>query len=228
MSAHQSPSFVYGVAIPAYNAERTLAEAIDSVLRQTVPPSEVIVVDDGSTDGTADLAAGFGGLVRVVSQPNRGPAAATDAALAALTAPILAGLDADDLWRPEKAERQLQALAGNPDLDAVFCRAGIFRHGDAPGATIRSQDLWGRSAMMMRRPAADRIGPVQAVDGSRTVGEMIRWLDLGRRLGLRFEMMPHILADRRIIPGSLSYDRNGHGLVTMLRASLHERRRHVR
>ncbi len=210
----------YGVGVPALNAARTLHAALDSILAQTVAAAAVIVVDDGSTDSTARIATTFGPPVRVVSQDNRGPADATDRGWAELDTPLLAALDADDLWRPDKAERQIAALAASPGLDAVFCRATVFAHGSDPAAASRTQDLWGRSAIMIRREAALRLGPVQAAGGGRELGEMIRWIDRGRRLGLVFRMMPEILADRRIIPGSLSHGRTASALLSVVRDRL--------
>ena len=98
--------------IPAYNAERYLAEAVDSALAQTHPNCEVIVVDDGSTDATAEILAGYGDRIRVVRQKNAGTAAACDAGAAAARGGWIAFLDADDVWLPEKIELQLARCAG--------------------------------------------------------------------------------------------------------------------
>ena len=95
----------YSVVIPAFNAEATLGETIRSALEQTVPPAEILVVDDGSTDGTDAVAAGFADRVRVIRQDNAGPGAATSRGLAAVETPFAATLDADDLWLPGKAVR---------------------------------------------------------------------------------------------------------------------------
>jgi glycosyltransferase involved in cell wall biosynthesis len=92
--------------IPVHNGERHLAEAIQSVLAQTLPPGEIIVVDDGSTDASAAIAQSFGAPVRVLAQPNLGPAAARNLGLAHATGDLLAFLDADDLWTPNKLARQ--------------------------------------------------------------------------------------------------------------------------
>lgn len=122
----------YGVVIPAYNAARTFRAAIDYILLQTVPPDAVVVVDDGSTDDTANIAAAFGPPVRLLSQENQGPGHATDRGWAVLDNTFLAGLDADDLWHAEKAERQIEELLNFPEVDAVFCRS------NAPASAIRA------------------------------------------------------------------------------------------
>jgi glycosyltransferase involved in cell wall biosynthesis len=94
--------------IPAFNVERYLPIALQSVRAQTLQPAEIIVVDDGSQDGTRAVAEAAG--VRVVAQPNSGLSAARNAGVAAATQPWIAFLDADDRWEPEKLERQWKAV----------------------------------------------------------------------------------------------------------------------
>jgi glycosyltransferase involved in cell wall biosynthesis len=96
------------VVIPAYNAEAYLREALDSVFAQTRPPDEVVVVDDGSTDRTSEVAASYGDRVRLLRQPNRGEAAARNAGVLAARGALIAFLDADDTWLPRYLESQLR------------------------------------------------------------------------------------------------------------------------
>src|SRR5689334_10135830 len=98
---------VYDVIIPAYNAVETLGRAIDSALAQSLPPHEVVVVDDGSRDATAELAERYGPPVRVIRQSNAGPGAARNRGVQATSSPWVAFLDADDEWLPKKMETQL-------------------------------------------------------------------------------------------------------------------------
>lgn len=86
------------VVIPAYNCADYVAEAVQSVLDQAYPEREIIVVNDGSTDGTLEALHGFGNAIRVVDQENTGPAGARNAGLRAATGDYVALLDADDLW----------------------------------------------------------------------------------------------------------------------------------
>jgi glycosyltransferase involved in cell wall biosynthesis len=102
--------------VPVFNGERYLAEALDSVLGQTYRALEVIVVDDGSTDGTPAVVRTFGARVRCVTQPNAGLAAARNRGLAAATAELVAFLDADDLWLPEKIACQMERFRAHPEL----------------------------------------------------------------------------------------------------------------
>lgn len=114
------------VAIAAYQAERWIATAVESILGQTVAPLELIVVDDGSTDGTAAILAGFGDRIRTISQPNGGAARAFNRAFAAARGHYVAFCGADDVWEPRKLEWQLEALRGDPAIDVAIGHASTF------------------------------------------------------------------------------------------------------
>jgi glycosyltransferase involved in cell wall biosynthesis len=111
------------VIIPTWNRAAEVCAAIDSALAQTVRPFEVIVVDDGSTDDTADVLARYGDAIRVVRQHNQGVAAARNAGIAAARGELLAFLDSDDVWLPRKLELQLQRFGADPELGLVHCGA---------------------------------------------------------------------------------------------------------
>ena len=118
------------VIIPTYNRREILARALDSVLGQTHQPHEVWVVDDGSTDGTAQMLAADYPDVRVIMQENRGVSAARNAGISACSGQWIALLDSDDSWLPTKLERQLDAISANPDLrlchtDEIWIRNGV-------------------------------------------------------------------------------------------------------
>lgn len=114
------------VAIPTYNHANYLGKAIDSVLAQTKPAMEVIVVDDGSTDGTAALAGTYGDRIRYVYQKNRGLSAARNRGTAEARGKWIAFLDSDDWWEPQKLAKQQAALEANPE--AVLCYTGVSVH----------------------------------------------------------------------------------------------------
>jgi glycosyl transferase family 2 len=107
------------VVIPTFNCAAYLAEAVRSVLDQTHPAAEIIVVDDGSTDDTASVVATFGGSVTYLRQDNAGVAAARNAGLARATGQFIAFLDADDFWAPDKLRMQLAVMDICPDVDLV-------------------------------------------------------------------------------------------------------------
>lgn len=114
-----SPPLV-SVIIPAYNATRTLQETVQSALSQTMSDFEIIIVDDGSSDDTLEVARSIEDeRVRVLTQPNGGVAAARNAGIRAASGKYVALLDADDLWVPHKLERQLEVLESGQDVYAV-------------------------------------------------------------------------------------------------------------
>jgi teichuronic acid biosynthesis glycosyltransferase TuaG len=121
------------VVIPSYNAAKYLAETLESVRAQTFRNYEVIVVDDGSTDRTFDIAARFEG-VRRLRQANRGAAAARNAGIGAARGAYVAFLDADDLWLPKKLEKQVAYLEQNPKAAWIYSDARVFD--SASGRTI--------------------------------------------------------------------------------------------
>jgi glycosyltransferase involved in cell wall biosynthesis len=114
------------VAIAAYNEERWIAETLESVLAQTLPAHEVIVIDDGSTDGTARELARFDRRVRVLSHANRGLPATLNRAFGEATGDYVALCGADDLWSSHKLEWQAEAIAAHPDVDVAFGHARMF------------------------------------------------------------------------------------------------------
>lgn len=109
------------VIIPTYNYGRFIAQTIDSALGQTLPPREVIVVDDGSTDSTPEILARYGERIRVIRKQNGGVAAARNTGAEAAAGDLLAFLDADDIWLPQKLERQVQRFEEEPTLGLVHC-----------------------------------------------------------------------------------------------------------
>src|SRR5205085_1356900 len=100
--------------IPCYNGARFLRETLHSVLRQTYPVHEVIVIDDGSTDESASIAASFGSPVRVIRQANHGESIARNRGIELAVGDWIALLDADDIWEPSKLERQAHAVRSAP------------------------------------------------------------------------------------------------------------------
>jgi glycosyltransferase involved in cell wall biosynthesis len=111
-----SETAAISVVVPAYNAERWIGRAITSVLRQTVRPAEIVVVDDGSTDGTAEAVQKQGPTIRYFQQKNSGPSVARNRGIQEAKSEWIAFLDADDEWLPHKIESQLLALEKNLDL----------------------------------------------------------------------------------------------------------------
>lgn len=123
------------VIIPTFNRAAQVGNAIDSVQHQTYQNVEIIIVDDGSTDDTPDVLAGYGSTVRVVTQKNRGVAAARNAGLNASRGDVITMLDSDDAWLPSKVERQMRILdAAGVSVPACLCNA-IVEHEGGPETT---------------------------------------------------------------------------------------------
>jgi glycosyltransferase involved in cell wall biosynthesis len=145
--------------IPAYNAARTVGKAVESCLNQTHPPIEVLVVDDGSTDGTAAVVADFGAPVRLERKPNGGPASARNYAAQLARGDWLGFLDADDRWLPRKLEKQL-TLDTSDDVAVIQTLTGGSTQ-QIPQEVTFSQ-LWETnlvctSSVLIRRSVFERL-----------------------------------------------------------------------
>lgn len=112
------------VVMPVYNAETTVVKALDSLRAQTSAPFEIIVVNDGSTDGTAKLLKKQSGIT-LINRPHRGIVPALNDALGASSGEYIARMDADDLCRPRRFEKQAALLSENPDIGVAGCRVGF-------------------------------------------------------------------------------------------------------
>lgn len=183
--------------IPAFDAADTLAETLASVAAQSRPADETVVVDDGSADATAEIAARFAPRVRVLRQANAGPAAAFNAALAASTGEFVAPLDADDLWPADRLAVQAAWLDAHPEIDGVG-GAMAWLAGPAD-ETPRPCRLAG--AMLIRRRCFAVAGSYAAELRS---GHHIEWIARAEAAGLRFAVLDHVTLLRRTRPGSLS------------------------
>jgi glycosyltransferase involved in cell wall biosynthesis len=168
--AHPSIS----VAVPAYNAAPWIATTIESVLAQSSPPLEIVVVDDGSTDGTAEELERFGDRVRVIAQENRGPSAAYNRAFAAAGGDYIAMCPADDVWEPCKLQWQGEALSAQPEIDITFGHAREFGLSDQeydrpPGRGVLENGAFCRAMFetclipaptaLIRRELYEQLGP---------------------------------------------------------------------
>jgi glycosyltransferase involved in cell wall biosynthesis len=161
------------VVVPAYNAQEYVAETVRSILSQTHPADEVIVVDDGSTDETLQELARFGGEIRVIRQLNRSAAGAHNTGFGAARGDYVARCDADDLWEPTKLERQVQTLERHPQVDIAFSGAQSFGLSDGPfgphpgeglldrafGQRLYRENFVCSSSTLIRRGLQRRLGP---------------------------------------------------------------------
>jgi glycosyltransferase involved in cell wall biosynthesis len=142
--AHPAP--LLSVVIPAYNSARFIGEAIESVLAQGHPEIELLVVDDGSTDDTADVVARHGKPVKLVRQQNSGAAVARNTGMRVARGRYVAFLDADDLWLPGKIDAQLAHLEQHPDV-SLCCTWFDLLQPDSSGTYIVDANKSDRNAL---------------------------------------------------------------------------------
>ena len=130
MSEHEPAPIRVSTIIPVYNGSATVAQAIDSALAQDFDGQEIIVVNDGSTDNTAEVLAGYGDRIRMIHQANAGVSSARNAGAAIARGEYLALLDADDVWLPHHLKSSVTAL--DADRAAVLCCSGFIpiEHGE--------------------------------------------------------------------------------------------------
>jgi glycosyltransferase involved in cell wall biosynthesis len=204
-----SESASVSVIIPVYNGERFLAEAIQSVLDQTRPADEIIVVDDGSTDGTAhivaDLAATAAVPIRYGYQANQGPAAARNTALRQAQGALIAFQDADDLWSAEKLAIQVALCRRYPQAHAVIGYSHI--HDTAPEGTSSTRVSSRPGPILLlqeglfRREIFDLVG---RLDPRLRTGEDIAWFLHAFELPLEIIVHADVVLTYRRHPDSLT------------------------
>ena len=182
------------VLIPCYNAGVFLAQAIQSVLAQTFQDFEIVVVDDGSTDDSAAVAKGFD-AVRYVCKPHSGISATRNMAIAQAKGEFLAFLDADDLWHPEKLQKQVAHLDANPQCQLVHCHAKNFFDGPQEQMTLRQKQLMEANlenymaSSCIRRTVFEKYGSFRE---DLAVGEDTHWIARLRAAGVD---MGHCIAE---------------------------------
>jgi glycosyltransferase involved in cell wall biosynthesis len=213
------------VVVPCHNDGAYLAEAIESVLKQTRPADEIIVVDDGSSDETGDVARRFAERVLYVLQSHRGIGSARNTGLRWARGPYIAFLDADDVWPASSLEIRMGHFEGRPDLDAVLGMTAEFLSPDFRaegfGERIARGPVAARlaGAMLIRQSAFERIGEF---DEALSVGEWIDWIARFGQAGLEIAASPELVLRRRIHAGNSSgrIPASWGDYLTVLRAAL--------
>jgi glycosyltransferase involved in cell wall biosynthesis len=190
------------VMIGVYNGAPYIAEAIESVLAQDYEPLELIVVDDGSTDGSADVARRFP-EARVFRQENGGNGSARNRAVEEATGELYAFLDADDRFTPGKLTLQKAALDADPGLDMVFGHVREFVSPELDAETrarIRPpapepMPWTAPNLMLIRRDSFHRVGPFTTAV---RVGVTVDWFARASEAGLRYAILPEVVLERRL------------------------------
>lgn len=197
-----SPLPPVSVVIAVYNCARYLGQAIESVLGQTYPRVELIVVDDGSDDGSGEIARRSLPSLRYVYQPRAGMGAARNRGVGMAQGSFLAFLDADDVFTPDKLERQMAAFDRDPGLEVVFGHVREFLSPDLDEAFARrlrrpAECTPGHCvpAMLIRRAAFFRVGFFTT---TLKVGIGLDWCARANEEGLKSLMLDGIVMERRL------------------------------
>jgi glycosyltransferase involved in cell wall biosynthesis len=214
--------------IAAYNAEQTIAPTIDSALTQTYKDNEVMIVDDGSTDSTPLILRGFGDRIRVITQTNRGAAAARNAGVAHSAGDYVAFLDSDDLWMPWKLSTMVPALQRNPAASLAFSEYGNFSQAGAEWGASSLGHAPSMEELMDFRPlpilTSTWVTPKQTFERTGGFCEAFkgapgfedRWLLLLLRELGPFEYVPAKLTRYRVAENCESADKYGPGLAVFV------------
>ena len=187
--------------VPVHNGRKYLAEALQSALAGSLVPEEIWVVDDGSSDDSVAVARSFA-QVRVLRQEQAGAGAARQRGIESSSGELLAFLDADDVWTPDKLFLQSEFLKKHPDVDGVFGAAQQFQSPDWDGDSdleLRSIPCKLPSTLLVRRCACVRAG---SMNSHYRAGEFIDWCLRAEESGCRFEMLPELVLHRRLHAGN--------------------------
>ena len=218
--------------VPTYNGAAYLAEALDSIFAQTYPHLEVVIADDGSTDATLAIAARYGSRIRVVRQPNAGPASARNLGVATSAGAFLAFLDQDDIWHPEKIVRQMGRFEVRRELGLSvahvqrFWTAGLTAQEDRFREHRAAKPLPGyiTGTFLMRRSAFDAAGPF---DPAVRFADSMEWFGRARAAGVVCELLQDVLLRHRMHGGNLSQaeaDGSRDEFLRLLKAGLDRKR----
>ncbi|MGD2078485.1 MAG: glycosyltransferase [Chloroflexota bacterium] len=212
------------VVIPTYNAKRLVVKAIRSVLAQTLAAKQIVVVDDGSTDGTATALEEFGDQIQTITQANMGRSQARNRGIAASTSEFVAFLDADDTWYPNKLARQLQMLENQPEASWTYCKVRLIDldgqpiesdfwpstegHGRVGASSVYNDILLGEigistSTVIVARSVLSEVGPFR--NSLRSAEDTNLWLRMAKRNKALF--VPEVLATRRVDPNGSFLER---------------------
>lgn len=196
------------VIIPAYNAELYVAEAIESVLKQTLNPFEVLVINDGSTDGTLEVLEGYLPRIKLITRENKGAPSTLNEGIRLASQPLIAFLDADDIWLPQKLKTQVDYLNKKPDLEGCFSLMKSFispelKEEEKQKLNCPSEPQSGvvaKSSLLIKRSAFDRIGYFS----TDFLIDFPEWIIRARAAQFNYDLIHEVLFLRRMHRGGLS------------------------
>ena len=215
------------VIIPAYNSAAFIVEALESVFAQTYAPVEVIVVDDGSKDNTAQVLQPFLNRIQYIKKENGGPASARNRGIKDAKGEFIAFLDADDLWLPAKLEMQMKVMEPQPSIGLVGCYEyettmaqeiigneiyrNYFNAEDLTRNLIMRNVVGGGSSALVRRECFNRVGVFD--ETLRGTEDWDMWFRIAMAFEVRF--VEEFLLIARINPGSVSSVKNTRKMLAM-------------
>jgi glycosyltransferase involved in cell wall biosynthesis len=218
------------VVVPTLNAARYLADALDSIDAQSHERLEVLLVDGGSSDGTLEIASRYA-RVCAIGQAGTGLPDAWNCGIAAAAGELIAFLDSDDRWAPDKLERQVRVLEADPAVDCVITRVRFVLEpglpvppGFRPGLLDSDHVARMPSSLLARRIVFDRIG---TFDTRWPIASDIDWFARLAESRLRVEVVPEVLVEKRVHDRNLSTvggTRLNGELIELLRESVQRRR----
>ena len=222
------------IIIPAYNAERYIKEAIDSALAQTYTAIEIIVINDGSTDRTREVIDPYISLknFRYLSQNNQGLSSARNTGIQNSHGEFIALLDSDDIFLPQKVERQVNYLISHPECDVCYCNI-LYFYSDLPEKLLNlnyvyysKEEVFPRLlekmfikplSVMLRRRVVDHFGLFD--ENYRRSEDYEYWLRIAHG-GARFDFLPERLAKYRVHQDSHSFISGFSGVVAEKKAAV--------
>ncbi len=219
------------VIVPAYNGEAFLAETLASILAQNYPNYEVVFVDDGSTDTTAKIAAGFGKELRYIYQANSGkPAAARNLGLQLALGEIVAFLDQDDLWLPNTLSRKVNELVQSPELDVVLGLTSFQKLLPSENGGREFREVFSPRLQMLlssavfRRAVFDRVGLFD--ETLRYYTDDMDWFLRAREAGVRLKVLDEVTLAWRLHDSNTSREQQirDRALTEVVKRSLDRRR----
>jgi glycosyltransferase involved in cell wall biosynthesis len=220
------------VIVPVFNGIRYIGEALQSIRTQQYQPLEILVIDDGSTDGVAGLLSADFPDVRCHRREHLGLPSARNTGLALASGALIGFLDSDDVWAPGKINLQADILTQQPELDAVF---GHIRQFYSPENEEEVRDHYRFSqevlpglhpdTMLAHATAIRRVG---GFDPKVEMGEFLDWFARAKDANFSYRVLPEVLAYRRIHAGNMGIqrrDETASGYAHLLKAALDRRRK---